>query len=99
MNDKQKEEAATLNKLLREYTALSETQSIVEQKSYNMGQDYSDMGGLWNEEERALIDLQSLKNLFKDENWVYVVCDLVALKISSQPMEVCRRYKDSDGNV
>jgi HK97 family phage portal protein len=98
MNDNKKEEIASLNKLLREYSALAETQSIVEQKSYNMGQDYSDMGGLWNEEERALIDLQSLKNLFKDENWVYVVCDLVALKISSQPMEVCRRYKDADGN-
>lgn len=91
------EETKQLNKLIREYTALVDQQSIIETKNYQAINDYADFAGLWNEEERALIDQQSLKNLFCDEHWVYVVCDLVALKISTQKMEVCRKTTDENG--
>jgi len=44
--------------------------------------------GLWDTEFRAFADAQTLKQLYYTELWVYLTVDLVAMKLSSQPMKV-----------
>ena len=56
--------------------------------SFGIDQDMS--GGAWDSEFRSFIDAQTLKQLFFSEAWVFIVCDLVAMKLSSQPMRVMR---------
>jgi len=56
--------------------------------SFGIDQDMS--GGAWDSEFRSFIDSQTLKQLFFSEAWVFIVCDLVAMKLSSQPMRVMR---------
>jgi len=90
-------EVKSLNKILREYSALTNQQAEREIKSFSYATDYSDLSGVFSEEERALIDQQSLKNLFSDEHWVYVICDLVALKISTQKLVVYRKILKENG--
>lgn len=50
----------------------------------------SDMGGggMWDGEMRAFMDAQTLKQLFFSELWVFLTVDLVAMKLSAQPMKV-----------
>lgn len=42
----------------------------------------------WNSEIRAFLDSSTLKTLFFSEDWVFIVTDLIANKISSQIMQV-----------
>jgi HK97 family phage portal protein len=43
---------------------------------------------LWSSENKAFLDACSLKSLFFEEDWVYIIIDLIASKISSQPLRV-----------
>jgi HK97 family phage portal protein len=48
------------------------------------------LSGNYDSEVKAQIDAVSLKNLLYDEPWVYIICNLVARKISRQWMGVYR---------
>ena len=60
------------------------------------GYDYSRDGepgasnDLWSEEVRAFADMQTIESLFFSEDWVYIVVDLIAQKISSQKLLVMK---------
>jgi HK97 family phage portal protein len=55
-----------------------------------------DMTGVWSEEDKIFLDRYTLKNLFKDEHWVYVIVDLIASKISSQALKIYKKVKTGD---
>ena len=52
---------------------------------------------LWSTELQAFLDAHTLKSLFFSEDWVFIVVDLMANKISSQPMRVMQRSVNEDG--
>lgn len=47
--------------------------------------------GIWGPETQIRIDSQSLKNLFFTEDWVYIVVNLIAMKISNQRLRVIKK--------
>lgn len=51
---------------------------------------------LWSSELQAFLDGYTLKSLFFSEDWVFIIVDLIANKISSQPFCVMR-YESVDG--
>ena len=55
--------------------------------------------GAWSPEEQAFLDATTLKSLFFSEDWVYIVVDLIANKISSQRLKVMKEEIDDEGNV
>jgi len=60
-------------------------------KSFDLSQIAEGGGGeVWKEEIKAWMDGQLLKSLFFSEDWVYIVTDLIANKISSQPLVVMK---------
>lgn len=48
-------------------------------------------GGVWSEEVKAWLDLNTLKGLFFGDDWVYILVDRIASKISSQKLRVMKR--------
>lgn len=61
-------------------------------KQWSAVNDSSSDGGsgLWNEEVRAWMDLNTLKGLFFSEGWVYILVDRGASKISAQQLRVMK---------
>lgn len=53
---------------------------------------------LYSSEFQAFMDAQTLKSLFFSEDWVYIAIDLIASKISSQPLLVMQSEVDAKGN-
>lgn len=51
------------------------------------GEPYSG-SGVWGAEINAFLDSSTLKGLYFSEDWVYITCNTIAQKISSQPMPV-----------
>jgi len=65
-----------------------------EYKAYDFTRDAEPGGSsndLWQEEVKAWADMQTIESLFFTEDWVFIVVDLMANKISSQPLYVMRR--------
>lgn len=60
------------------------------QKSLSPIDDTSDQQGfgVWNEEIKAWIDLNTLKGLFFNDDWVYILLDTIASKIAAQELRV-----------
>jgi len=54
---------------------------------------------VWDSELNAFLDASTLKSLFFSEDWVYIICDLIANKISSQQLRVMKEEIGDDGNV
>lgn len=52
---------------------------------------------MWDSEVKAFIDAQTLKSLFFSEDWVFIVVDLCASKISSQPLLVMKTTAQAGG--
>lgn len=71
---------------------------IVE-KSFNLANSGSDHVGneLWSTELNAFLDSHTLKSLFFSEDWVYIIVDLTANKISGQPLRVMQKTTSEDG--
>lgn len=69
-------------------------------KSFDMSQ-YGEGGGssVWQEEIKAWMDGHLLKSLFFSEDWVFILTDLVANKISSQPLRVMQRTSEGGKEV
>jgi HK97 family phage portal protein len=53
---------------------------------------------LYSSEFQAFMDAQTLKSLFFSEDWVYICIDLIANKISSQPLVVMESTVEADGS-
>lgn len=53
----------------------------------------------WREEIRAILDSLTLKSLFFSEDWVYIIVDLVANKISAQNLQVMRRRVEQNTEI
>lgn len=71
------------------------------QKSYDFSRDAEPGAGatndLWNEEIKAWADMLTIESLFYTEDWVFILTDLIANKISSQPLYVMQYKQNSDG--
>jgi HK97 family phage portal protein len=93
------ENTKSLNQLIKQYEAVQNVFNSIETKSFDLVRDYDELSGVWNEEERALLDLWNLKKLFYDEGWVFIVVDLIAMKISAQPLKIYRKTIDQNGQV
>lgn len=65
------------------------------EKSFNLVRDgdSDSMSSYWEADVKAYADAQTLKKLFFTEDWVFIVVDLVALKIANQELRVMRRYQ------
>lgn len=66
------------------------------EKSWDMTAADAVTNELWSTELRAFLDGQTLKSLFFSEDWVFIITDLIASKISNVPMTVM--MKDEEGN-
>ncbi len=55
--------------------------------------------GLWKSELDAFMDAQTLKSTFFNEDWVFIVVDMLAEHISASPMILKRETATSDGYV
>jgi HK97 family phage portal protein len=73
------------------YQRLAKMLSEMESKSFDIVNDFEKAGGVWNQEEKAFLDMMTLKGLFTSEHWVFVVVDLIGMKISNQPLKVYRK--------
>ena len=64
-------------------------QDVPCQKSgaWALGNDESALGA-WQTENQSFIDSQTLKSLFFSEDWVYILVDLIAMKISRQHLKI-----------
>jgi len=61
-------------------------------KSMSSAEDNTDTSnGNWAMEVNAAIDMYSLKNLLYNDQWVYILCNTLARKISNQVMSVHKR--------
>jgi HK97 family phage portal protein len=56
-------------------------------------------GGVWDPEIKAFMEAQTLKGLFFTEGWVFMLLDLIAEAVSSQPMVVKKTIGEEDGKV
>ena len=87
-------------KVLREYESLVHILADEDQKNFNVVRDGDSEGGsgLWDPETRAAIDAYTLKTLFFSEDWVFIVVDLIAMKISNQYLRVVKEI-NNDGKT
>jgi len=82
---------------LQDQVILAKTLDDMASKGF--GEDFSgERGGdgKWQEEIPAAMNNQILKSLFYTEDWVFIIVDLCANKLSSQPL-VIKRRKMVDG--
>jgi HK97 family phage portal protein len=77
--------------LVASYQKLAKTISDMESKAYDIVNDFEKTGGVWNEEEKAFLDMMTLKGLFTSEHWVFIIVDLIAMKICNQKLQVFRK--------
>lgn len=68
------------------------------QKGWDMSGDGA-TNELWSSEFKAFLDGVTLKSLFFSEDWVYIIVDLAASKISSQPLRVVKSVVQGDETV
>ena len=61
--------------------------------------DQNNGNGVWSQEIQAFLDSTTLKGLFYSEDWVFITIDLLANKISSQPMLVYQTTIDDEQEV
>lgn len=68
-------------------------------KSFDFSRDgdQQSLGGVWSEEISAFADARTLKALFFSEDWVFIVIDLVAQKLSSVDLNIVKKTVNSDG--
>lgn len=79
----------------RSYRELTSDEADLDIKSagdFNLVEHVGNEGGsgLWEPELRATIDLQTLKGLLFNEDWVFILVDRIASKIAAQRLRVMR---------
>ena len=71
-------------------TFAREMSDIVEKSWESANEGGGSVNEAWSPELKAFLDAHTLKSLFFSEDWVYIAVDLVASKISSQPLRVMK---------
>jgi HK97 family phage portal protein len=86
---------------LRKYSAAAGKIADKIDKSFDFSRDGTQDGanGVWDEEISAFADARTLKSLFFSEDWVFIVIDIVAQKLSSVPLNVVRKTPDGEGGI
>lgn len=81
------------DKSLQHYETMINGLAEIEAKSFNLVRDGDPefASGLWEADVKAFLDATTLKGLFFSEDWVFITVDLVASKISAQPLNVYRK--------
>jgi phage portal protein BeeE len=76
----------------------SELADVID-KSFDYSRDGEPRSGtgVWDDEISAFADNQTLKSLFFNEDWVYIVCDICAQKISATPLRVAKIKPNPNG--
>jgi HK97 family phage portal protein len=74
---------------------------VLNQKSLSPIDDQSDQSGygVWNEELKAWIDLNTLKGLFYNDDWVYIILDRIASKVAAQELRVMKEQFENGVSV
>jgi HK97 family phage portal protein len=69
------------------------TNDSLSEKSWDMVRDETGDGsqGMWEPDVKAFLSATTLKSLFFNDDWVFIIVDLIAKKISSQPLVVMRQ--------
>ena len=71
-------------------TFAREMSDIVEKSWESANDGGGSVNEVWSPELKAFLDAHTLKSLFFSEDWVYIAVDLVASKVSSQPLKVMK---------
>lgn len=89
------------NKLTNAFSKLCNALEEIETKNFVACNSLTepDLAGVWGEEDKIFLDRYTLKNLFKDEHWVYVIVDLCASKISSQPLKIYQKIRNGNKEI
>ena len=66
------------------------------EKSWDMTGGIEGSSELWSSETKAFLDATALKSLFFAEDWVFIITDLIASKISSQRLKVMKTVLDGE---
>ncbi len=79
--------------ILHEYETFLRDTADLETKDLNLARDGDPeiASGIWDAEMRAFIDSMSLKTMFFTEDWVFITIDLIASKLSHQPLRVMKK--------
>jgi len=84
---------------MAEKTSINDEIQNFVQKSYEFSRDgENSVNDLWSEEIKAFIDAQTLKSLYFTEDWVYIIIDLIANKLSAQDLRVMQSKVNDDGS-
>ncbi len=77
---------------VREYQSYYGSQLEPDKKGFDLIRDGDPeiAAGIWQSETSTILDAMTLKGLFFSEDWVYICCDRMASKISSQWIRVMR---------
>lgn len=78
--------------------ALTREVDDFEAKGYEFTRDAdpTSTNDMWSEEFKAFADMATIESLFYSEDWVYIVVDLIAQKISSQKLLVMKKTINDD---
>ncbi len=96
-SDEEGEADATLGELTASYRMA--TRGKGRAKDFNLQQHMGQTEGgfgVWDSEVRAQLDLMTLKGLFFGDDWVFIVVDAYAAKLSTLPLKVMR-WEVKDG--
>lgn len=69
------------------------------EKSWDLTSQDAVTNELWAAEFKAFLDGQTLKSLFFSEDWVFIIVDLIANKISSQPLKVMQSRIEGEQEI
>lgn len=72
----------------QEQVALAQRLDDYAEKGMDLTDSASESSGIWSQEIKARANSQTLKSLFFTESWTFILTDLIANKISSQPLEI-----------
>lgn len=83
---------------MAEKTTITDEIETYVQKSYEFNRDGEGLSNdIWSEEIKAFLDPQTLKSLYFTEDWVFIIVDLIANKISGQDMKIMITQTNEDG--
>lgn len=66
------------------------------EKSWDTSGDTGSGNEMWTSETKAFLDSTTMKSLFFSEDWVFIIVDLIASKISSQALRVMTAVTDGE---
>ena len=75
----------------RDKVVLAQGLNEYAEKGFDFAGDAVESTGLWEQEIKARMDNKVLKALFYTDSWTFILTDLIANKISAQPLKVVTR--------